>query len=196
MIWLPTILRKRTPALTYHPKIITYLPNDKYLLYDSAWRGLDGIIPDLIEQFNIPTNKCLEFGVEFGFSTTVFANYFKKVVGVDIFTGDFQAGLHEDDYQDMIEKVKPWPNIALIKADYKEYIKNNEETFDMIHVDILHTYEDTFRCGLWAAQHSKVVIFHDTKSYKKVKHAVQDIAKITGKTFYNYPNNYGLGILV
>lgn len=196
MIWLPTILKKRPKALRYHPETISYLANDKYLLYDSAWRGLDGIIPDLIKHFDIPTNKCLEFGVEFGFSTTVFANYFKKVVGVDIFTGDFQAGLHDDDYKDMLEKVKPWPNIELVKADYKDYIKNNDETFDMIHVDILHTYEDTFKCGLWAAQHSKITIFHDTMSYKKVKHAVQDIASSTGKTFYNYDYNFGLGILV
>lgn len=196
MIWLPTLLRKRPRALRYQPKAITYLPNDKYLLYDSAWRGLDGIIPDLISHFNIPTDKCLEFGVEFGFSTTVFANYFKRVVGIDIFTGDFQAGVHDDDYRDMIEKVKPWSNIELVKADYKDYIKNNQETFDMIHVDILHTYEDTFRCGLWAAQHSKMTIFHDTMSYKKVKHAVQDIATATGKTFYNYDYNFGLGILV
>lgn len=196
MIWLPTILRKRVPSIRYQPENISYLPNDKYLIYDSAWRGLDGIIPDLISRFHITSDKCLEFGVEFGFSTTVFANYFKKVVGVDIFTGDTQAGLHQDDYSIMLEKVKPWPNIELIKADYKDYIKNNHELFDLIHVDILHTYEDTFKCGLWAAEHSKITIFHDTVSYKKVKHAVQDIAKITGKTFYNYPNSYGLGILI
>lgn len=196
MIWLPTLLKKRTSALRYQPKSISYLPNEKYLLYDSAWRGLDGIIPDLIHHFDIPTNKCLEFGVEFGFSTTVFANYFEKVVGVDIFTGDLQAGLHDDDYNDMIKKTKPWPNIELIKADYNQYIKGNEETFDMIHVDILHTYKDTFKCGLWAAKHSKITIFHDTMSYKKVKHAVQDIASATGKTFYNYDYNFGLGILI
>ena len=196
MIWLPTLLRKRPKAIGFNPREFSYLPNDKYLLYDSSWRGLDAIIPDLISQFNIPTNKCLEFGVEFGFSTTVFANYFKEVIGIDIFTGDFQAGLHDDDYQDMIEKVKPWPNIKLINTDYKDYIVNNNDEYDFIHVDILHTYEDTFKCGLWAAQHSKMTIFHDTKSYKKVKHAVQDIAKATGKTFYNYPHNYGLGIIV
>lgn len=196
MIYLPTILKKRKKAIPFKPKSFTYLPNDKYLLYDSAWRGLDAIIPELISQFKIPTNKCLEFGVEFGFSTTVFANYFKKVIGVDIFTGDFQTGLHEDDYHQMIDKVKPWKNIELVKADYKDYIKNNDETFDLIHVDIIHTYEDTFKCGLWAAEHSKMAIFHDTRSYKKVKHAVQDIAAKTGKTFYNYPNSYGLGILV
>ncbi|MFC5283521.1 class I SAM-dependent methyltransferase [Pedobacter alpinus] len=195
-MWLPTLLRKRPTAIRFNPKNFTYLPNDKYLLYDSSWRGLDGIIPDIISQFNVPTNKCLEFGVEYGFSTTVFANYFKQVIGVDIFTGDHQAGLHEDNYTEMQEKVKPWGNINLIKMDYKDYIKNNDEVFDLIHVDIIHEYEETFECGLWAAQHSKVAIFHDTKSYKKVKHAVQDIATATGKTFYNYPNNYGLGILV
>lgn len=196
MIWLPTLLRKRIKAIRFHPQNLTYLPNDKYLLYDSAWRGLDAIIPDIISQFDIPTNKYLEFGVEYGFSATVFANYFKEVIGVDIFTGDFQSGLHEDNYLDMKEKLKAWNNIQLIKADYKDYIRNNDENFDLIHVDIVHKYKETFECGLWAAQHSKVTIFHDTMSFKKVKHAVQDIAKATGKTYYNYPNNHGLGILV
>jgi hypothetical protein len=94
MIWLPTLLRKREKAISYSPTNFKYLPNNKYLLYDSAWRGLDAIIPDIIEKFEIPTKKCLEFGVEFGLSTTVFANYFEKVVGVDIYTGDEHAGLH------------------------------------------------------------------------------------------------------
>jgi hypothetical protein len=107
MIWLPTLLRKRPKAIRFNPQNISYLPNNKYLLYDSAWRGLDGIIPDIIAQFKIPTKKCLEFGVEFGFSTTVFANYFEEVTGVDIFIGDLQAGLHDDDYKEMIDKVKP-----------------------------------------------------------------------------------------
>jgi hypothetical protein len=196
MIWLPTLLRKREKAISFNPKSFTYLPNNKYLLYDSAWRGLDALVPELISKFNIPTNKYLEFGVEFGFSATVFANYFKEVVGVDIFTGDSHAGVHDDDYKDMIEKVKPWPNIKLVKADYKDYIKNNNETFDLIHVDIIHNYKETYECGLWAAEHSKMAIFHDTKSFKKVKHAVQDIAAATGKTFHNYQYNNGLGIIV
>jgi len=196
MIWLPTLLRKRHRAISYSPKTFNYLPNDRYLLYDSAWRGLDALIPDIIEKFNIPTKKCLEFGVEFGFSTTVFANYFEKVVGVDIFTGDVHAGTHRDDYQQMINRVKPWNNVELVQADYKDYIKKSDENFDLIHVDIIHSYEDTYKCGLWAAEHSKIAIFHDTMSYKKVKHAVQDIASATGKTFYNYQYNNGLGILV
>lgn len=194
MIWLPTLLRKRPRTITYHPEKLKYPPN--YLLYDATWRGLEALIPEMIERFEIPTNRCLEFGVEYGFSTSVFANYFKEVIGVDIFTGDFQAGLHEDNYREMIEKLSPWPNIELVQADYREFIRNNNEQFDLIHVDILHTYKDTFDCGLWAAQHSKITLFHDTISYKKVKHAVQDIATKTGKKFYNYPHNYGLGILV
>jgi hypothetical protein len=63
-------------------------------------------------------------------------------------------------------------------------------------VDIVHTYEHTYRCGLWSAQHSKCTLFHDTESFFDVKMAVVDIARATGKRFYNFRQCYGLGIVV
>jgi hypothetical protein len=40
------------------------------------------------------------------------------------------------------------------------------------------------------------VLFHDTESFPAVKQAVSDIARETNKTFYNFKESYGLGILV
>ena len=67
-----------------------------------VWCALGGseiLIPDIINRFNKLANRRLEFGVQFGFSTTVFANYFNEVIG--IFTGDTQANLHYDKYSEM-----------------------------------------------------------------------------------------------
>ncbi|GAA4300937.1 class I SAM-dependent methyltransferase [Compostibacter hankyongensis] len=150
---------------------------------------------DIIRRFDIDTGSCLEFGVEFGFSTTVFANYFKTVTGVDLFTGDPHAGRHENNFLQMQESVRPWPNISLVQADYRDFIREHGGHYDMIHVDIIHNFRDTFRCGLWAAQHSKVTLFHDTESYPAVKRAVSRVARETGKQFYNYPRFFGLGII-
>ena len=161
-----------------------------------AWVGLESILLDIIEFSKIERNGALEFGVEFGYSTSALANYFKTVTGVDIFTGDPHAGHHGDIFDLTKNNLKEFENIQLVKSDYKDYIKNNEDRFDLIHVDIIHTYEDTYACGLWSAKHSDCTIFHDTQSYPEVKKAVADIAKKTNKKFYNYRQCNGLGIVV
>lgn len=179
--------------IRYRPEIIEIPP--KLILYDSAWRGLEGIIRDLMVRFDLGNKRALEFGVEFGFSTVALSNYFESVTGVDIFTGDPQAGFHEDHYEATSQKLAPFENINLVKADYRDYIKENNSFYDLIHVDIIHDYKHTYECGLWSAQHSKCTIFHDTESYREVRRAVADISKKTNKTFYNYEKFYGLGII-
>jgi hypothetical protein len=161
----------------------------------TAWRGLEQIIKDVIQQSGCGTKKCLEFGVEFGYSTVALSNYFEQVTGVDIFTGDPHAGFHGDIYEQVKSSLAAYPNIRLVQSDYKDFIKDNSDQYDLIHVDIIHTYEATYDCGLWAAQHSVCTLFHDTESFPEVKRAVADIARKTGKTFYNYPYHDGLGIL-
>jgi Methyltransferase domain len=162
----------------------------------SAWKGHDLVLADIIKRFNIPTKKCLEFGVEFGFSTVAMSSYFEEVIGVDIFMGDIHTSHKGDHFQETQERLAPYSNIKLIKADYQEYIKNNNETFDFIHVDIVHTFDHTYNCGLWSAQHSKCTVFHDTDSFPEVRKAVFEIAKATNKQFYNYSKHFGLGIIV
>lgn len=161
----------------------------------SAWKGHEQIIKDIITRSGCGTDKCLEFGVEFGYSTSVFSNYFNQVTGVDIFTGDPHAGYKGDIYEKVKNDLKPFENITLVRSDYRDFIAGNEDQYDFIHVDIIHTYEATYDCGLWSAKHSACTIFHDTESFPEVKRAVIDIAKQTGKKFYNYPYFDGLGIV-
>ncbi|MCZ8021379.1 MAG: class I SAM-dependent methyltransferase [Chryseotalea sp.] len=161
-----------------------------------AWVGLESIVKDIIQFSNCQTNHALEFGVEFGYSSSALSNYFKKVTGVDIFTGDEHAGFHGDIFELTKSNFKDFPNIELIKSDYRDFIKDNAQQYDLIHVDIVHTYEATYECGLWSAQHSTVTIFHDTESYRDVKRAVAAIAKATHKKFYNYKKYNGLGIVI
>ena len=187
--------RIRYGEINYVPKKII-VPKKLIQSKSQAWVGLEKIIVDIIEFTRIEKNTALEFGVEFGYSTAVFANYFKKVTGVDIFTGDEHAGHHGDIYEMTKFNLADFENIELIKSDYRDYIKSEDHFFDLIHVDIIHTYEDTYACGLWSAQHSKCTLFHDTQSFSDVKKAVADIAYKTGKKFYNYRECNGLGIIV
>jgi hypothetical protein len=162
----------------------------------SAWRGLEYVIADIITRFDLKTDSCLEFGVEFGFSTVVFANHFRSVVGVDLFTGDPHAGFHEDHFASTTASLAAYPNIRLFQKDYRDWIRTDLSTYDLIHVDIIHTYSATFECGLWSAQHSQCTLFHDTESFPEVKRAVAAVARRTNKRFYNFPLYFGLGIVV
>jgi hypothetical protein len=181
--------------IQYHPRKLT-TPARLVPSKSKAWVGLEKVVLDIIEFAEIERNKALEFGVEFGYSTAAFANYFRHVTGVDIFTGDAHAGFRGDIYDETKNNLRDFGNISLVKADYKDFIASNNEMYDLVHVDIIHTYEDTFRCGLWSAEHSKCTLFHDTQSFRDVKAAVADIARKTNRKFYNYRACNGLGILI
>lgn len=182
-------------------EIDTYIPSRfeepaRCLNCVSAWKGLDSILASLIERFDLGTDRCLEFGVEFGYSTVALSSFFKSVTGVDTFRGDRHTNILRDTYAEALANVSPYSNINLLRSDYQSHVKQDSSQYDLIHVDIIHTFADTFACGLWSARHSKCTLFHDTESFPQVKQAVTQIARATGKKFYNYEASYGLGILV
>lgn len=178
----------------YKPK--NFAKPEKMLEIVSAWKGLEMIIEDIIDQFGLPRERCIEFGVEFGYSAVVFSNYFKSVTGIDTFEGDIHTINKEEHFEQTKERLAPYQNIQLVKSDYKDWIAKDNQRYNLAHVDIVHNYNETFECGLWAAQHSDCTIFHDTESFPEVRRAVKDLAKKTGQRLYNYPQHYGLGILV
>jgi len=162
----------------------------------SAWKGLESIIEDIINQFNLERKNCIEFGVEFGYSAVTFSNFFEKVIGVDTFEGDQHTTNKEEHYEETKKRLACYNNIELFKSDYRDWIKTDTQHYNLAHVDIVHNYKETYECGLWAAEHSDCTIFHDTESFAEVRKAVKDIAKASGQKLYNYPNHHGLGILI
>jgi hypothetical protein len=64
-------------ANNYIPDNFATSKPDNYLDVISAWKGLEQIIPDIIQRFSLNTNTMLEFGVDNGFSTAIFSNYFQ-----------------------------------------------------------------------------------------------------------------------
>jgi len=180
--------------------MIEYIPKirdaPKILNVVSAWGDIPTIIKDIIVTFNINPQTALEFGVEYGYSTSALANYFTKVIGVDTFTGDIYSCIKQNHYKMTENTLKNYKNIQLIQSLYHDYIKTNNSIYDLIHIDIVHTYNETYECGEWAVNHSKVVIFHDTISFDEVKKVCYDLSTKYGLEFYNYPDSHGLGILI
>ncbi|GAB3640255.1 class I SAM-dependent methyltransferase [Spirosoma arcticum] len=183
-----------TEMLIYKP--VSKKRPEKMINIFSAWRGLELIIEDIIIQLNLGRNSCIEFGVEFGYSTVVLSNYFDKVTGIDTFEGDKHTFYKGEHFEKTKARLSTYENITLFKSTYQNWIPNDTNHYDFAHVDIVHDYKETYECGLWAAQNSDCVIFHDTESFPEVKRAVIDIANATGYKMYNYPYHFGLGILV
>lgn len=188
------LMNSKYPMANYEPK--NKKSPQKLLDIPSAWKGLEQIVGDILDQFDIGRDNCIEFGTEYGYSTVVFAQYFKRVKGIDIFIGDEHSGHKGCHYEQTKESIAEFQNIELIKSDYREWIAVDSANYNLAHVDIIHTYKETFECGLWAAQHSDCCLFHDTDAFKEVRRAVFDVAKATGKKVYNYPFHHGLGIIV
>jgi len=189
------IVKPTVPVLPYVPKCRQLPP--RVLPVESAWKGLESVLSDLIKQFDIGTRRCLEFGVERGYSTAAFSCFFDSVTGVDTFLGDKHTRLKgQDIYLETSTSLSGFDNIKLIQSDYRDWIAKDDSFYNLIHVDIVHTYVDTFACGLWSAAHSQCVLFHDTESFSAVKRAVIDISRESRKTFYNFTESFGLGILI
>jgi hypothetical protein len=183
----------RVPVIPYTPTH-RELPS-RVLSAESAWKGIESVLADLIHRFGVNTRRCLEFGVEFGYSTVALSSFFESVVGVDMFVGDKHTTNKRDIFSETSERLSVFENIKLVRSDYRDWITRDDTAYDLIHVDIVHTYIDTFDCGLWSAGHAKCVLFHDTLSFPAVRQAVSDVARKTGKRFYNFEESFGLGIL-
>ena len=189
--------------------MIPYIPTIKEMppLLDvtSAWQNIPKIIKDIIIRFNINPDTALEFGVERGYSTTAFAHYFKRVIGVDAWDWDMGDGVSRT-YSNVCQLLSDWKNITLIQSKYQDFILQNNRRYDLIHVDIgyeTHEYQPTYECGDWAMRHSDCVLFHDTLSFPGVKRACEELAEKHGFEFYNYVEEIGivgiacgLGILI
>jgi hypothetical protein len=195
--WKAVLSGLRRPSVPIVPFIPSRLqPPARTLRVESAWKGIESILSDLIDRFHIGTDCCLEFGVEFGYSTAALSAFFNTVTGIDTFAGDIHTANKRDVYDETVSRLSPFENVRLIRSDYRDWIKQDSSSYDLIHVDIVHTYSDTFACGLWSAAHSQCVIFHDTESFPTVRRAVIEISRLTGKRFYNFQGSHGLGILV
>lgn len=166
----------------------------------TAWTGCESILFDIVKRFKIFPGTALEFGVDYGYSTSALANCFNRVIGVDHFKGDHHAGdRREDLFEHVKHTLKDYKNVRLVQADYKTFIEspeNKNAKFDLCHADIVHYYKETNECVAWCVQHSDVVLVHDTISFPEVRRAVQDICWETGRVFYEWQVGPGLGIVV
>lgn len=186
-------LSKTNDIMNIHKEIWNYekLPN-----VGGAWEGLEYYIPSIIRNLNIQPTSFLEFGVDTGYSSWALSKLFKKGTGVDGFLGDPHIGHSqgEDFYQQVLKRFEN-TNVTIIRSLFEDYIKNDTNRYDLIHIDIVHLYEPTYKCAEWSLDHSNVVILHDTCSFPAINDVCIDLAKAKNISYYNIPEHHGLGIL-
>ena len=171
--------------------------NGSVLKTPSGWKGLERVIRPIIKKYNLKTESALEFGVDTGYSLHILSQIFKDVTGVDKFESDVHIN-HEqgETFFNEIKQKFNNTNTKLVKADFREYIKSDSNYYDLIHVDIVHLYKETFECAEWSIKHADVVLIHDTTSFPDMNRVCRDIATKYNLEYNNSIQRYnGLGIL-
>jgi len=132
----------------------------------SAWTGHRDFAEWLVDYTKPKT--IVELGVDWGFSSFVFANANKstKVYGVDLFTGDDHT-CYRDTYNSVMENIKKHnlSNLEIIKGDFTEVSKTWNIPIDILHIDGFHTYDavkNDFTNWSKFVNNNGVVLFHDT----------------------------------
>jgi predicted O-methyltransferase YrrM len=169
----------------------------KMLEVSTAWSGLEDYMISIMNTFKIKPGHGLEFGVDKGYSTYILSQLFEQFTGVDAFIGDSHINHAQGDefYREVLQKFQE-TNVNLVRADFRDFIRdNNDKYYDLIHIDIVHFYDETYQCAEWAIQHSDVVILHDTESFPEVKRVCTDISSKYKVNFSNITQHHGLGIL-
>lgn len=164
----------------------------------TEWKGLEEWIVTILDHFKINCNTALEFGVDYGYSTKVFSHLFKKVIGVDSFERNTCDGKeHDEAFYNQVLNSFANTNVEIVKTRFEDYInQNNENFYNMIHIDAIHDYgilEPTIR---WAVEHSDITLVHDTMEYREVKRACMEIRAEKNLRFLSIPFHCGLGILL
>jgi len=181
---------------------IRYVPSyrlapKRVLNVKSAWISIPEILPCLFHQFKVGTSLCVEFGVEFGFSTVALSEHFETVIGVDTFRG---LGHDDSFFEQVRESLRPYENIELVATRWQDFAIFCDIPVDLVHVDVDHGYDATYEAGEWAVLHAPVSLFHDTLSHSDIPtaagiRACGDLAEKYDLTYYNFCESHGLGIL-
>ena len=133
----------------------------------SAWTGHRIFAEWLV--WNTFPETIVELGVDYGYSTFVFANALKgtsgTIYGIDLFMGDVHTG-----YRNTYETVKKnivdhaVTNLELVVGEFDSISKLWKTPIDILHIDGLHTYEavkNDFTKWSPFVKENGIVLFHD-----------------------------------
>lgn len=168
----------------------------------TAWRGHERFALWLTKQMD--AKEVLDLGIDFGFSTFVFAFALRNgkghVTGIDTFMGDDHAGIRNN-FKWVTDSNTYYTgayntNVDVIVDDFmtQNKIWPKDHKMDIIHIDGLHTYEavkQDYNAWLPFLKENGVILMHDTISMPGVRQAFDEssLHKVT------FTHSMGLGVL-
>lgn len=166
---------------------------------ESAWKGHRKFAEWLVKEIN---PKCIvELGVDYGYSTFVFANALKGtngiMNGIDWFKGDSHAS-SRDTYKSIKENITKHnvKNINIIKGDFFEISKKWDKNIDVLHIDGYHTYDavksDYDNWNKYVK--NGIILFHDTSMRTKGFGVYKFFRELKGGHKLYFTHSKGLGI--
>jgi len=193
--------KKILDELAFFPTIEKIILNSDWIEnINSAWKGHRLFAEWLVKKMNPDT--IVELGVDYGFSSFVFANALKnnfasnhqKVYGIDLFEGDSQTGFRNT-YETVIKKIKNYNvnHLELIIGDFESISKKWEKEIDILHIDGYHTYEAVKSdYNNWSrfVKNDGIILFHDVCV---PDYGVKDFFKELDNKLY-FKHSAGLGV--
>lgn len=174
----------------------------------SPWCGHRNFVYDYLKY--IKPKNIIELGTHYGCSFFAMCQSMKdnqlniKLYAVDTWEGDEQAGFYGNEVWESVNKIKQHcfseQNTVFMRMLFNDAVKEfDDETFDLIHIDGLHTYEavsEDFQNWLPKLKKDGVILFHDVNSEKKYGTNVfwKEI-KQKYSYYFEFKHSWGLGLL-
>lgn len=167
----------------------------------SAWKGHRPFAQWLVN--HIKPDQIVDLGVDYGFSTFVFASAAQKngkgiVTGIDLFQGDGMTGIRNT-YESVLKVIDELKlcNLEIIKGDFNEISKSWNRTIDILHIDGYHSYEavsNDFTTWSPFVPEEGIVLFHDINVPNPAFGVINFFRELEGGHKLYFLQSYGLGI--
>ena len=117
----------------------------------------------------------LELGAWKGRSTTVMSKVASYVVSVDRHRGIADDFDHGDSLPTYIAEIRPLRNVAMVVADFVDFVPLLRERFDLVFIDGDHDYDSVLRdIALALLVNPSVIAMHDY-DYSEVRRAAREV---------------------
>lgn len=167
----------------------------------SAWKGHRPFAEWLVR--TMQPKQIVDLGVDFGYSTFVFAqaarnNGFGTVTGVDLFEGDSQTSFRNT-YNNVLAWISALSlnNVEIIKGDFTQISRAWNKPIDILHIDGYHSYaavSSDFAAWHHFVGNDGVILFHDINVPVPGYEVIQFFRELNGGYKLYFLQSAGLGI--
>jgi hypothetical protein len=166
----------------------------------SAWNGHRKFAEFLVRRMN--PRVVVELGVDYGYSTFVFANALQQsnsgiIYGIDLFEGDIHTGFRNN-YKKVLDCIESnnLTHVKIIQGEFGSISNIWMMPINILHIDGLHTYEAVWRdYKNWSkfVESDGIILFHDVTAFYDIAKFFSEVQDGWLKIYFTH--SAGLGIL-